>query len=316
MSDLPAQIFLREVGPREGFQFEPPGIPTAAKIDLIDRLGATGLRFIQVTNYANPKRLPQMADAEEVAAGFTAAPGVEYEAIFMNEKGLDRALAAGKFDVQGHLLLSTTDTFSRRNTGKGVDEAVLALADDAALYARRGVPVRGLVLMAAFGCNYDGDVSVEKAVDLLTRAVDATGTPTWIQLADTMGWATPSHLSRLVGSVRDRWPDAVINLHLHDTRGAGMANVLTALQLGVDEFDSSVAGLGGCPFAGHNGAAGNVATEDVAFMAREMGVDPAVDLDALVDCARVAEQVVGHPLPGKLMKGGTLRAIRDARSAA
>jgi hydroxymethylglutaryl-CoA lyase len=169
--------------------------------------------------------------------------------------------------------------------------------------------------MAAFGCNFEGDIPVERVVSLVGQILDVAKehgvTLKYVTLADTMAWATPLSIKRAVGAIRERWPDLDMALHLHDTRGMAIANALAGLEMGVKRFDSSVAGLGGCPFAGHQGAAGNVCTEDLVFMCEEMGIKTGIDLGALIECARLAEDVVGHPLPGSVMKGGSLKKYRQ-----
>jgi hydroxymethylglutaryl-CoA lyase len=170
--------------------------------------------------------------------------------------------------------------------------------------------------MAAFGCNYQGDVSLEQVLRLVQVGIDVAAEHgeriESVRLSDTMGWANPLQMKRTLAAVQDRWPDLSVSLHLHDTRATAMANAFAALELGVTDFDSSVAGLGGCPFAAHKGSAGNIVTEDLVFMCEEMGVETGVDLERLIACAALAEDVVGHPLPSKLLRGGSLAAIRRA----
>jgi hydroxymethylglutaryl-CoA lyase len=174
--------------------------------------------------------------------------------------------------------------------------------------------------MAAFGCNYQSDIDPDHVVGLVQRliqmAADHGMAIELIQLADTMGWANPLAIRRMVGKIRDKWPDHRINLHLHDTRGLGLANALAAMEMGVDDFDSAVAGLGGCPYAGFKDAPGNIATEDLVHLCQEIGVETGVDLQRLLEVAREAEQIVGHPLPGKVMRGGHLDSYRRAAAAA
>ena len=187
-----------------------------------------------------------------------------------------------------------------------------------AAYRDAGIAVEWGSVMTAFGCNFEGAVPPSRVVETVATIMDladeAGVTLKGVSLADTVGWATPVAVERVIGAVRERWPDLETALHLHDTRGAGLANAYAGLRLGVTRFDSSCAGLGGCPFAGHKGAAGNICTEDLVFLCEEMGIETGVDLDALIDCAHMAEAIVGHPLPGKLMRGGSLSAIR-ARTA-
>jgi hydroxymethylglutaryl-CoA lyase len=170
--------------------------------------------------------------------------------------------------------------------------------------------------MAAFGCNFAGDVPVSQLVDTVARAMDIADVHQCalqrVSLNDTMAWATPETVKRTVGAIRERWPSLRINLHFHNTRGLGIANVYAGLEMGVDSYDSSVAGLGGCPFAGHQGAAGNVCTEDVVFLCEEIGIETGIDLDRMIEAAKLAEEIVGHPLPGSIMKGGSLKRLREA----
>ncbi len=322
MSDLPKSITIREVGPREGFQFEKGAIGLAEKISLVDALSASGLKTIEFTSFVSPKWVPQMADAEQMIAGIARKPGVAYEAIWLNEAGLERA---AKFRDVLHLRpmfsVAGTDTFMKKNTNRTVDERLEELPGWAERYQKLGMDWLDVGVMAAFGCNYEGDVDPKHVVTVLQKVeqkAEACGSRLGaIGLADTMGWANPRQIKRLVGVVRDRWPSTPIKLHLHDTRALAIANVVAALEIGVDCYDSAVAGMGGCPFAAHKGAAGNVTTEDLVFLCHEMGVETGVDLDAMIAAGQLAEQVVGHPLPGKLKSGGNLATYRArARAAA
>jgi hydroxymethylglutaryl-CoA lyase len=184
-------------------------------------------------------------------------------------------------------------------------------------YRAHGIPVERGSIAGAFGCNFQGDIPTSTVLDILRRIFEIAEENAIelkeISLADTMAWATPLGIKRTVGTIREKYPDMRINLHLHDTRGMGIANAYAALEMGVDMFDSCVAGLGGCPFAGHKGAAGNVCTEDLVFMCEEMGIETGINLNKLIDCARLAEEIVGHPLPGSVMKGGSLKRFRESR---
>jgi len=319
MTDLPARVEIQEEGPREGFQIEPGPISTARKIELIDALTETGLKKIQVASFVNPKRVPGWADAAEVVAGFKRKPGVRHHVLWLNEKGLERALACEEIYMFGSISTTTSETFMGMNTNRGFAENVKVQRNQIAMYKAHGVPVTRASIMTAFGCNFEGDIApsrvVERLDELLGVAEEEDVKIEIISLADTIGWATPRSVKQVVGAVRDRWPDTRICLHLHDTRGCGIANVYAGLELGVDLYDSSVGGLGGCPFAGHKGAAGNVCTEDMVFMCEEMGIDTGVDLEALIECGRLAEDIVGHDLPGKLMRGGALSALRREAKA-
>jgi hydroxymethylglutaryl-CoA lyase len=315
MSDLPKRVQINEEGPREGFQIEPGPISTARKIELIDALSETGLRQIQICSFVSPKRVPGWADAEDVVRGFRMRPDVKYTALWLNEQGLERALALReRLYLEGGVSTTTSETFMRKNTNRGFAENERVQRAQIALYRRHGVDIGRVSVMTAFGCNYEGDISTARVLEavesMLRIAADEGIAPEAVNLADTMGWATPASIQRVVGAVRERWPEHRICLHLHDTRGLGIANAYAGMELGVDLFDASVAGLGGCPFAKLKGAAGNVCTEDLAFMCEEMGIETGIDLERLIDAARLAEDIVGHPLPGKVMRGGSLRELR------
>jgi hydroxymethylglutaryl-CoA lyase len=315
MSDLPAFVHIGEEGPREGFQFEKGAIPTPRKIALINALSQTGLKRIQIVSFVNPKAVPGMADADDVVAGLTPKPGVEYTALWLNEKGFERALKhANRLAVAGTIQLCASEKFLQRNQNRTAAQQLAGQHAIVELYQSHGVAVERGSIMAAFGCNFEGDVPISRVVSLVRQILDVAQahgvTLDYLTLADTMAWATPLSIKRVLGAVREQWPELDIALHLHDTRGMAIANAYAGLEMGVTRFDSSVAGLGGCPFAGHSGAAGNVCSEDLVFLCHEMGIKTGIDLDALIECARLAEDVVGHPLPGSVMKGGTLQKYR------
>ena len=313
--NVPNAIHISEEGPREGFQFEKGAITTARKIELIDALSQTGLDHIQIVSFVNPKAVPGMADAEAVVKGITPAPKVAYTGLWLNDKGFERALATGRLEVTGSIVLSASPPFLMLNQHRSPEQQAADQHKIIEMYKARGVPVTRGGIMAAFGCNFAGDVPVERVLDLIGEQVEIAAehgvSLKRVMLADTMAWATPIAVKRLVGAVQDKYPEIEISLHLHDTRGMGIANAYAGLEMGVRYFDSSVAGLGGCPFAGHKGAAGNVCTEDLVFMCDEMEVATGIDLEALSECARLAEDVVGHPLPGSVMKGGSLKRLRE-----
>jgi hydroxymethylglutaryl-CoA lyase len=320
MSGLPASISIHEVGPREGFQFEKGAIATDRKIELVDALSETGLKRIEVTSFVSPKWVPQMADAEEISRRFKKVPGVSYNALFLNDRGLERAWAAGVYTFEGTLGTVATDVFCQKNTNKTIEQSLAAIPSRIALFEEYGIKTTGMSMMAAFGCNYEGDVPLQQVLWLIEQAIQiATQQGQKIErvrLADTMGWANPLQMKRTIAAVQDRWPHLELALHLHDTRARAIVNTFVALELGVADHDASVGGLGGCPFASHKGAAGNLVTEDLVFMCEEMGVETGVDLQKLIECAALAEEIVGHPLPSKLLRGGSLKAIREARRAA
>jgi hydroxymethylglutaryl-CoA lyase len=314
MNDLPAAVHVTEEGPREGFQIEKGPIPTARKIALIDALAQTGLDHIQVVSFVNPKAVPGMADAEAVVAGIRPQPGVAYTALWLNEKGFERALRQDRLTNTGTIQLSASERFSKRNQNRDAAQQLAAQHTIVEMYKAAGIPVERGSIMAAFGCNFEGDIPASRIVALVAQILDVASEHgvalRYLTLADTMAWATPLAIKQVLGALRQRWPDLEFALHLHDTRGMAIANAYAGLEMGVTRFDSSVAGLGGCPFAGHQGAAGNVCTEDLVFMCNELGVATGIDLDALIECAKLAEDVVGHPLPGSVMKGGTLQKFR------
>jgi isopropylmalate/homocitrate/citramalate synthase len=320
MSDLPKRVDILEEGPREGFQIEPGPIPTAQKIELIDALSLTGLKRIQVASFVNPKKVPGWADADDVVAGFTPAPGVQYLSLFFNPQGLQRALAyRHRLAITGSITLSASEAFSRRNLNRDRQGQIDAMRENVAFHLAAGIPITRMSIMASFGCNFSGDVPVEQTLstiaDGLALAAETQSTIDRLVLADSMGWETPGHVERLVGTVRDRWPGLPITLHLHDTRGLGIACAYAGLRMGVSAFDAAVAGLGGCPFAAQPEAPGNIATEELVFLCEELGIDTGVDLDALIEAARLARRIVGHPLPSALMRGGSLSAFRRRAAA-
>ena len=314
-SAMPSFVHIKEEGPREGFQYEKGEIPTRRKIELIDDLSRTGIKYIQIVSFVNPKAVPGQADAEEVVAGIKPQPGVTYTGLWFNERGYQRALATGRLSRDGGLQHSTSARFLKRNQNRTIDEQTAFQHTSCEMYKRAGGGLDRAVIMGAFGCNFEGDIPVQTVIDRVETLLDVAREHALpfprLQLADTMAWGTPASIKRVVGALQDRFPDVSLALHLHDTRGMGIANAYAGLEMGIKHFDGSVAGLGGCPFAGHTGAAGNVCTEDLVFMLDEMGIETGIDLDALIDCALLAEDIVGHPLPGSVMKGRSLKRLRD-----
>jgi hydroxymethylglutaryl-CoA lyase len=296
MTDLPARISVREVGPRDGLQNEDP-VPATAKIALIDQLAKTGVSRIEAVSFVRAEAIPQMADADEVWAGVTKDPAVRYSALAPNLRGARRALDAGFTEVEA--VVSASDTHNRKNvnrsTAQSLDE-IAVIIDEA---HQRGATCQ-VVVATAWGCPYEGDVPVERVLAVAGRAV-ADGADA-ISFGDTTGMATPRRVRDLVGSFRSRHPDVPLNLHFHNTRGTGLANVLAALELGVDDFDASVGGLGGCPYA--PGASGNIATEELVHMVEDMGVRTGVDLAAMIEAAGAAERIVGRELPSQVLRAG------------
>jgi hydroxymethylglutaryl-CoA lyase len=308
MSNLPKFVTIHEEGPREGFQFEPGPIPTSDKIRFIEALAETGLRQIDCASYVNATRVPGMRDAAEVARAIRRKPGVRYTGLWLNTRGLERALQL-PLDLVGAIRITASETFSIKNTSMTIEQTIAEQRRWLSIYRENRIPVEWGYVMTAFGCNFEGEVPVSQVIrmveELLSLASDEGVVLKGIYLADTVGHGTPTSIERRIGAVRERWPGLRIGLHLHDTRGTGIANAYAALRVGVDQFDSSCAGLGGCPFAGHKGAAGNVCTEDLVYMCHEMGIATGIDLGRLIECAEMAEQIVGRALPGKVMRAGS-----------
>jgi len=320
VADFPSRVQLCEEGPREGFQIERAAIPSADKIRLIDALSETGVEHIQTMSFVDPRRVPGMADAEAVLRGIKVKPGIEYSALWFNERGLRQALDIGFLSIEGKITLYPSETFLKNNLGRTPEEHRRKLGELLRKYGAEGIPVRRVSISSAFGCNFQGETPVDVVVRLVGEALEIAAehglTIETVGLADTMAWGTPESIKRAVGAVRERYPDLRLSLHLHDTRGMGIANAYAGLQMGVAHFDSSVAGLGGCPFAKHKGAAGNVCTEDLVFLCHELGIETGIDLDALIEAATIAEDVVRHLLPGKVAKGGNLVTLRRKLAAA
>lgn len=321
MTDLPKSVHINEEGPREGFQIESADIATDRKVALIDMLSQTGVSHIQIVSFVNPKAVPGMADAEEVVRRFTPKPGVHYTGLWLNDRGFERALAHDdRLYIEGALNLYASNAFLKRNQNREPNRQLAAQHDLIKMYQARNIPVKRAFITAAFGCNFEGDIPIERVVSLVGQILDIAAehgeSVERLGLGDTMAWATPLAVKRLVGAVRDKYPDLPLLLHLHDTRGLGLANANAGLEMGVALYDTAVAGLGGCPFAGHKGAAGNVCTEDLVFMCEEMGIETGINLEKMIECAKFAEEVVGHPLPGSLMKGGSLQRFREAKRSA
>ena len=318
MSDLPKRVDLHEEGPREGFQIEAGPISTADKVRFCEALADTGLHDVQCVSFVDARRVPGMADAMEVAQAIRMRPDVHYTGIALNLRGYERAVES-PLHITGGIQMSASNTFSMHNTNKDNAQTLHEQRRQMAFFRERGIPVESAIVMTAFGCNFEGSIAPETVRDcvgeLLAIADEFGVTLDRVRLADTVGWASPAQVQRVVGMVREKWPDLRLGLHLHDTRGTGMANALMGLQMGIESFDSSCAGLGGCPFAGHKGAAGNICTEDLVFMCHEMGIETGIDLDALIECARMAEDIVGHALPGKNMHGGSLSKFRNGGHA-
>ncbi|OGR24248.1 MAG: hydroxymethylglutaryl-CoA lyase [Desulfobacca sp. RBG_16_60_12] len=293
---MPSQVTLREVGPRDGLQVE-RYLPTEQKIALVNALSKTGLTCIEVTSFMHPKAMPNLADAELVMAGIDRLPSITYSGMVPNARGAARAVASRVDDMM--FVFSASETANRRNVNMNVEESLRALEEILGMSRAAGVPV-GVAIAMAFGCPFEGDVPAHRILDLVGR-LSSLGVQA-IDLADTTGMANPKQVYELSCRVLDAFPRIQVGLHIHNTRGAGMANLLAGLLAGVTRFDGSIGGLGGCPFA--VGATGNVPTEDVAHMLQEMGIDTGLDLGKLIACAQLAQELIGRELPGQVMKAG------------
>jgi hydroxymethylglutaryl-CoA lyase len=296
VSDLPARISLREVGPRDGLQNEDP-VGTGAKVALIDALSATGVGRIEAVSFVHPRAIPQMADADEVWKQVTPADRVCYSALVPNLRGAHRALDAGFTELEA--VVSASDTHNRKNVNRSSAQSLDEIAQIIELAHGRGATCQ-VIVSTAWGCPYEGDVPVARVAAVAGRAV-ADGADS-ASFGDTTGMATPLRVRELVGTFRSQHPDTPLNLHFHNTRGTGLANVLAALAMGVADFDASVGGLGGCPYA--PGATGNIATEELVYMVEDMGVATGVDLERLIGVAAQAERIVGHKLPSQVLRAG------------
>lgn len=302
--DLPARVVLREVGPRDGLQNEDP-VPAEAKIGLLNALSDTGLTWIEAVSFVHPGAIPQMADAEQVWAAVVKRPGVRYSALVPNARGAERALAAGFTDIE--VVVSASETHNHHNVHRSIGESLDEITGILAAAHVAGVRCE-VIVATSFGCPYEGDVPPDRVASIVDR-VCAEGADR-VAFGDTTGMATPRRVTELLDVVRTRQPDVPMLMHFHNTRGTALANILTALQLGITEYDSSVGGLGGCPYA--PGASGNVASEEVVHMLHDMGVETGVNLAALIAAAGLAQEIVGRQLPSGVLRAGP-RTVRSRR---
>jgi hydroxymethylglutaryl-CoA lyase len=300
------RVSIYEVSPRDGLQNEAGVVPIEGKLRLIDALANAGLRRIEITSFVSPKWIPQLADAEELARRVPRAAGVTHSALCPNARGLERALAAGLTEIA--VFMSASETHNRKNINKTIADT-LAVFEELVPPAREaGLAVRAYV-STVWGCPYEGDVDPAKSLAIAEKLLQLGCYQ--VSLGDTIGVGTPRQTREIVKRFMDAMAVERFALHLHDTRGTALANLLVGLELGVRDFDASVGGLGGCPYA--PGAAGNVATEDLVYMLHGMGVETGIDLDQLIEAGNVAEQVIGRPLPGKVHRAGPFR-LRKAQA--
>src|SRR5688572_970219 len=291
------RIEIVEVGPRDGLQSEPEVIATDVKVELIRRLVDAGLRRIEVASFVNPKRVPQMADAEAVLASLPARSDVHYVGLVLNKKGFDRARAAGCQEIG--MVAAATDSFAQRNQGASIDETIAAWNEIAPLAHAAGIRAQ-VTVSVAFGCPFEGEVAPQRVVDIVTRLAEAN--PLEIAIADTIGVAVPNQVSDLIGRLQQAVPSTPLRCHFHNTRNTAVANAYAAVVAGVSTLDSSVGGVGGCPFAPN--ATGNVASEDLVYMLSRAGFDTGIDLTKLIETAKWLGEQRGKPVPSMVSKAG------------
>ena len=290
-------IEIVEVGPRDGLQSEPGVVPTAVKVEFIERAIANGVRRIEVTSFVNPKRVPQMADAEDVLKALVRREGVHYVGLVLNRKGFERAAAAGCNEIG--MAVVASDTFNQRNNGVSTDASIDAWLEIAAAAQQAGIRAQ-VTVSAAFGCPFEGEVPVERVVEIAKRVAEAR--PFEIALADTIGVGVPAQVTEIVSRVREAVPGIALRCHFHNTRNTGLANAHAAVLAGVTTLDASLGGIGGCPFA--PAATGNIPTEDLIYMLHRSGYDTGIDLDRAIETGKWLQEQLGRPVPGMLVKAG------------
>jgi hydroxymethylglutaryl-CoA lyase len=299
MTELPRRVRIREVGPRDGFQNEPEVIPTPEKVRLIGLLARTGLKRLEVTSLVRPDVIPQLSDAEEVLTSIDRVDGVAYSVLIPNEKGLERALAhRDRFD-EVSVFLSASETHNRENVNRSIAESLEGVERVVRRARGEGLRCEG-VISVSFGCPYEGEVPPDRVFGIAERLA-AAGCEE-VGFGDTTGMANPRQVGEFFPAARERLPDVELTAHFHNTRGQGLANVLAALEAGIDSFESSFGELGGCPVP--PGSTGNISTEDLVSMLEEMGVETGIDLPKLVEASRAAQEVLGRPLGAHVLKAG------------
>ena len=302
--NFPQSVRIREVGPRDGFQNEPEVIATGDKIRLINQLASTGLKRIEVTSFVRPDVIPQLADANEVLDGIDRPSGVSYSVLIPNRRGLENALERrDRFD-ETNFFLSASETHNKKNVNRTVEESISGLEETIPLAVEAGLRCEG-VISTSFGCPYEGDVPVGNVLELALRLARAGCVE--VGFGDTTGMANPLQVRRFFEQVRERFTaeglgEIELTAHFHDTRGQGLANVLSALEEGIDSFESSFGELGGCPVPA--GATGNIASEDLVSMLGEMGIETGIDLPGLIEASAEAQKILGRPLGSHVLKAG------------
>ena len=297
MTEWPARVEIREVGPRDGLQNEAP-VEVSERVRLIDALSRTGLRRIEAAAFVSPAAIPPMAGSEQVMAAIDRQPGIVYSALVPNAKGAERAVAARADELE--VVVSASETHNRKNVRRSVAESLIGARDVVELAHEANIEAEAIV-STAFGCPYEGDVAPERVAQLAGHLIDAGADR--LSFGDTTGMATPRRVHDLLDALERAGIGAErVGMHFHDTRGTALANVLAALERGVIRFDASIGGLGGCPYA--PGASGNAVTEDLVHMCHDMGIETGIDLDSLIACAVLASEIVGRELPSALLHAG------------
>jgi hydroxymethylglutaryl-CoA lyase len=299
MSKLPERVRIREVGPRDGFQNEPEVIPTADKVRLIELLGDSGLERIEVTSFVRADVIPQLADAEQVLEAVRLPSGVAVSVLVPNERGLQRALAHRACFQEINGFLSSSETHNRRNVGRSIEDSLDGLRRTFARARAEGLRCEG-VISTSFGCPYEGEVAPGRVLEIARALVEAGAEE--VGFGDTTGMANPIQVQEFFAAASEALPEVELTAHFHNTRGQGLANVLAALEAGVESFESSFGELGGCPVP--PGATGNIATEDLVSMLHEMGIDTGIDLNALITASRAAQDVLARPLGSHVLSAG------------
>lgn len=299
----PQRVVITEVGTRDGFQAESEFIPTQTKIDVLNKLMDAGVPRIEYSSFVSPRAVPQLADTIEVLEGVDRGRAT-LVALIANAKGAMRAAEAKCDEIV--VVLSASESHNIKNVNRSVDESLAGMDDIMSYAGSASIPVHGAIA-TAFGCPFEGDVPTEQVVRI-AKHLKAAGFA-GVGLGDTTGMATPTLVRDTCRALADEVPDFQVSLHFHNTRGIGLCNVMAGLEEGITEFESSIGGLGGCPFA--PGATGNICTEDLVFLLHEMGIETGIDLDALCDVARSVESVVGRTLPGQVMKAGDRMKLHD-----
>ena len=305
-SSLPKRVRIREVGLREGFQTIQRVMPTDQKLRLVELLNKTGIKDIELTSFVRTDKVPQMADAAELVARYERVTGIRYSALYLNQRGFELALESKRLDQEGWVQAACSETFLKKNAATSLAQIVSELPQWQAKFLAAGVKFHGIMLSTAFGCSYEGAISSDRVKQVISQIRDALGENlSELCLADTMGWGNPEMIKQRVAIARELLPQTEISLHLHDTRGLGLANAYAGLESGVTIFDASVGGVGGCPFA--PGAAGNIATEDFAYLCQGLGIETGLNLDRYIEVSKALAELLGSPLPGHLYRAGCLQ---------